>query len=92
MEKMIPNGAPSLVACKKLVVEGDVTFASGVVIKGTVTIKNSGASKEVPAGTYEDTVKESGWGCKRHEKTTTWGEPLLSHLKNFEAGFWCQEL
>lgn len=70
MEKMIPNGAPSLagtstrkhlkpqVGCKKLVVEGDVTFASGVVIKGTVTIKNSGASKEVPAGTYEDTVKE----------------------------------
>eukprot|EP00913_Durusdinium_trenchii_P031822 g29801.t1 len=59
MEKMIPNGAPSLVGCKKLVVEGEVTFAKDVVIKGTVTIKNtSGGSKEVPSGTYEDTTKE----------------------------------
>eukprot|EP00928_Gymnodinium_smaydae_P005190 TRINITY_DN11784_c0_g6_i1.p1 TRINITY_DN11784_c0_g6~~TRINITY_DN11784_c0_g6_i1.p1 ORF type:complete len:736 (+),score=215.93 TRINITY_DN11784_c0_g6_i1:57-2210(+) len=55
MEKLIPNGPPSLVGCKKLVVEGPVTFAKGVTIKGTVTIKNaSGTSKEVPAGVYED--------------------------------------
>mmetsp|Transcript_43995 Transcript_43995/g.79072 ORF Transcript_43995/g.79072 Transcript_43995/m.79072 type:complete len:957 (-) Transcript_43995:117-2987(-) len=54
MDSMIPNGPPSLIACKKLVVEGKVTFAAGVTIKGTVTIKNSGASKEVPAGVYED--------------------------------------
>jgi len=55
MEKMIPNGAPSLIACKKLVVEGLVTFAKGVVIKGTVTFTNSGdAAKEVEAGTYEN--------------------------------------
>jgi UDP-N-acetylglucosamine pyrophosphorylase len=55
MEKMIPNGPPSLIDCKKLVVEGEVTFAKGVVIKGSVNIKNaSGSSKEVPAGTYED--------------------------------------
>ena len=33
MEKMIPNGAPSLVGCKKLVVEGEVTFAKDVVWK-----------------------------------------------------------
>jgi len=58
MEKLIPNGTPSLIGCKKLVIEGDVTFAKGVVIKGTVTIKNSGPSKEVPAGTYEDCTKE----------------------------------
>jgi len=59
MEKMIPNGAPSLVGCKKLVVEGEITFAKDVVIKGTVTIKNSsGSCKEVPAGTYEDCTKE----------------------------------
>ena len=31
MEKMIPNGAPSLVGCKKLVVEGEITFAKDVV-------------------------------------------------------------
>merc|ERR1719356_90987 len=55
MEKMIPNGPPSLIGCKKLVIEGQVTFAKDVIIKGTVTIKNSGgASKEVAAGTYED--------------------------------------
>merc|ERR1719215_929926 len=55
MEKMIPNGPPSLIDCKKLVVEGEVIFAKGVVIKGSVIIKNaSGSSKEVPAGTYED--------------------------------------
>merc|ERR1719401_2904739 len=55
MEKMIPNGPPSLIACKKLVVEGQVVFAKDVVIKGTVTFKNSGsASKEIAAGTYED--------------------------------------
>merc|ERR1719444_148677 len=59
MEKMIPNGPPSLIGCKKIVVEGDVTFAKGVVIKGTVTIKNTGSgSKEVAAGTYEDKTVE----------------------------------
>jgi len=55
MEKMIPNGPPSLIECKKIVVEGDVTFAKGVVVKGTVTFKNaSGSTKEIAAGTYED--------------------------------------
>merc|ERR1719401_1199397 len=59
MEKMIPNGPPSLIGCKKIVVEGQVTFAKGVVVKGTVTFKNSGgASKEVAAGTYEDKTVE----------------------------------
>jgi len=59
MEKLIPNGPPSLIDCKKIVVEGDVTFAKGVVIKGTVTIKNTGSgSKEVAAGTYEDKTVE----------------------------------
>merc|ERR1719510_1759076 len=42
MEKLIPDGPPSLIDCKKLVVEGEVTFAAGVVIKGTVTFKNAG--------------------------------------------------
>mmetsp|Transcript_79276 Transcript_79276/g.256269 ORF Transcript_79276/g.256269 Transcript_79276/m.256269 type:complete len:354 (+) Transcript_79276:2-1063(+) len=58
MEKLIPNGPPSLIDCKKVVVEGDMTFAKGVILKGEVTFKNSGASKEVAAGTYEDKTVE----------------------------------
>ncbi|CAE8646314.1 unnamed protein product [Polarella glacialis] len=59
VEKMIANGPPSLIDCKKLVVEGEVTFAKGVTIKGSVTIKNaSGSTKEVQAGAYEDTTVE----------------------------------
>jgi UTP--glucose-1-phosphate uridylyltransferase len=33
-----PDGAPSLVACERLHVEGDVTFGAGVVVRGTVTV------------------------------------------------------
>merc|ERR1712066_698408 len=59
MEKLIPEGPPSLIGCKKIVVNGDVTFAKGVVIKGTVTFKNSGgAAKEIASGTYEDKTVE----------------------------------
>merc|ERR1711974_202104 len=43
MEKMIPNGPPSLIDCKKIVVKGPVTFKNA-----------GGSSKEVAAGTYED--------------------------------------
>jgi len=54
--KMVPNGPPSLVACKKLTVVGEVVFAAGVVFKGTVKVSNGGeGSKELAAGTYEDT-------------------------------------
>merc|ERR1712048_1242942 len=53
MEKLIPNGAPSLVKCSKLVIEGPLSFASGVIIKGSVTFKNAGKeTKVVAAGTY----------------------------------------
>ncbi|CAJ1336609.1 unnamed protein product [Effrenium voratum] len=59
MEKLIPNGPPSLINCKKLVVEGPVTFAKGVVFKGTVTVKNgTGSEKELAAGVYEDKTVE----------------------------------
>merc|ERR1719362_180842 len=59
MEKLIPEGPPSLIGCKKIVVEGEVSFATGVVVKGTVTFKNaSGGAKVVAAGTYEDTTVE----------------------------------
>jgi UTP--glucose-1-phosphate uridylyltransferase len=33
-----PDGAPSLVACRHLAVEGDVTFGAGVIVRGTVTV------------------------------------------------------
>jgi UTP--glucose-1-phosphate uridylyltransferase len=33
-----PAGAPSLVACERLAVEGDVTFGREVVVRGTVTL------------------------------------------------------
>merc|ERR1712187_591139 len=55
METLIPNGVPSLKECTKLVIEGEVEFAAGVIIKGSVTFKNvSDSKKTVPAGTYEN--------------------------------------
>ncbi len=35
-------GPPSLVACERLTVEGDVAFGSGVVVRGTVTVRQEG--------------------------------------------------
>jgi UTP--glucose-1-phosphate uridylyltransferase len=37
-----PGGAPSLVDCERLVVEGDVLFGSGVKVRGTVTVSQEG--------------------------------------------------
>jgi UTP--glucose-1-phosphate uridylyltransferase len=58
--KLIPGGAPSLVKCTKLTVEGEqVEFKAGVVIIGKVTIKNaSGKLKFLKKGVYEDTTIE----------------------------------
>merc|ERR1719210_2600658 len=42
METLTPNGVPSLVNCKKLVIEGDVVFAANVIIEGDVIIKGPG--------------------------------------------------
>jgi len=36
-----PAGAPSLLRCKRLAVEGDVTFGREVVVRGTVTVSGS---------------------------------------------------
>eukprot|EP00967_Tisochrysis_lutea_P150603 scaffold291641_cov35-Tisochrysis_lutea.AAC.1 len=59
LNELIPNGAPSLVGCDKLVIEGPVELAKGVVFKGVVTVKNTGTSKKVlKAGTYSDKVVE----------------------------------
>jgi len=55
MEELIPKGkVPSLKECKKLVIEGDMQFAAGVIIKGEVTIKNTGDKKRIiPPGIYD---------------------------------------
>merc|ERR1712048_124173 len=55
MDKMIPNGVPSLIDCKEMKVDGKVVFAAGVIVKGEVKFKNkSDDTKTVEAGTYED--------------------------------------
>ena len=56
MDKTIPEGAPSLKDCDKLVVSGLVAFKAGVVIQGRVTFSNKDAStrKQIVAGTYKD--------------------------------------
>merc|ERR1712166_1396691 len=55
MDTIIPNGVPSLKACNKLVIKGEVVFAAGVVCKGDCTFSNAGeGAKTVAAGTYEN--------------------------------------
>src|SRR5215210_25435 len=41
-EARFPAGAPSLVACERLEVSGDVRFGAGVVVRGTVTVAHDG--------------------------------------------------
>merc|ERR1711972_867393 len=53
METLVPEGAPSLIGCKSLAVEGEVVFKKGVVFKGSVVIKNSGTGPlMLAAGVY----------------------------------------
>ena len=40
MKARFPHGAPSLVDCEKLVVEGDVLFGGNIKVKGSVHIVN----------------------------------------------------
>jgi len=55
MDTLIPNGVPSLKACTKMTIVGEIEFAAGVVVEGTVTFKNAGEGKKVvAAGTYKD--------------------------------------
>lgn len=57
MDGMIPNGPPSLIDCKKLVIEGPIVFSPGVTIVGEVTIKNASSEKKAVApGVYTDTT------------------------------------
>jgi UTP--glucose-1-phosphate uridylyltransferase len=37
-----PEGEPSLAACDRFVVEGDVRFGRGVVVRGSVTVSQDG--------------------------------------------------
>jgi UTP--glucose-1-phosphate uridylyltransferase len=41
-EARFPAGPPSLVACDRFVVEGDVRFGAGVVARGDVTVRQDG--------------------------------------------------
>merc|ERR1712151_601319 len=55
MDTIIPNGVPSLKACNKFTIKGEVELAAGVVCKGDVTFSNAGEGKKVvAAGTYEN--------------------------------------
>mmetsp|Transcript_54341 Transcript_54341/g.116029 ORF Transcript_54341/g.116029 Transcript_54341/m.116029 type:complete len:728 (-) Transcript_54341:65-2248(-) len=55
MEKLMPEGAPSLIDCKSLTIEGNVVLAKGVVFKGAVVVKNASEEpKTLAAGTYGD--------------------------------------
>merc|ERR1719388_119655 len=46
MDTLIPNGSPSLKGCTKLVIKGEVEFAAGVTVEGTVTFNNAGEGKK----------------------------------------------
>src|SRR4051812_9102274 len=41
-EARFPAGAPSLVACERLRVSGDVRFGAGVVVRGSVSVEHDG--------------------------------------------------
>ena len=45
------GGAPSLVACERLAVRGDVAFGAGVVVRGTVTVEQGeGGQRRIEDG------------------------------------------
>ncbi|PIE63972.1 MAG: UTP--glucose-1-phosphate uridylyltransferase, partial [Deltaproteobacteria bacterium] len=46
-EARFPAGAPSLLACERLVVRGDIRFGEGVVLKGRVEMTNTGGEQAV---------------------------------------------
>ncbi len=49
-EQRFPAGPPSLVRCTGLTVRGDVTFGSGVVVEGEVTVQAGAEPGRVPDG------------------------------------------
>ena len=54
-DQRFADGVPSLVGCYALTIEGDVLFEKDVTVKGSVTIKNTGKTRQViKAGTVID--------------------------------------
>ena len=52
---LAPDGAPSLLRCKKLEIKGRVVLSAGVVFEGDVKIVNTAdAAEVVPPGVYSD--------------------------------------
>jgi UTP--glucose-1-phosphate uridylyltransferase len=49
-EARFPAGPPSLVACDRLLVRGDVTFGAGVVARGAVTVDARGERRHIDDG------------------------------------------
>lgn len=49
--RLFPHGAPSLVDCERLAVQGEWTFGRDVVVRGTVTVPADGAPGVIPDGT-----------------------------------------
>ncbi|QDZ21053.1 UDP-glucose pyrophosphorylase [Chloropicon primus] len=55
MEKLCPDGIPSLISCSKLQVSGPVVFKPGTTFKGACSVTNEGGEpKELAAGVYEN--------------------------------------
>jgi UDP-N-acetylglucosamine pyrophosphorylase len=52
LETLIPNGAPSLIGCSSLEIEGPMEFEAGVIIQGKVKFVNWGEKKVVRRGIY----------------------------------------
>lgn len=58
--KRFPHGAPSLVACDQLEIEGNITFGRDVIIRGTVKLvyEGEGTYKIADGTVFEDTEVE----------------------------------
>ncbi len=53
LEERFPHGAPSLLACERLTVQGDIHFGRDVVLSGVVEMRNEGATPlNVPNGAH----------------------------------------
>src|SRR3712207_4769481 len=49
-EKRFPEGAPSLKRARRLKIEGDWTFGTGVSVVGDVSLTDAGEPQAIPAG------------------------------------------
>ncbi len=56
LDAHFPDGAPSLIDCDRLVVEGDVVFGADVVVRGDVLVRHEDGAQplRIPAGTVLD--------------------------------------